>query len=145
VNTTSEEAWFCLDDSNTVATIKSLFENQGIKTYVLGMGNANESNPTVMNEMAAAGGTFTAYQASSPAGLVAALQKILPQFGSCMYTIQGAAVNPALISVTLNGQALVAGSPNGYTFAAPSLITLVGTACTFARSGGDVVVTAVAN
>lgn len=144
VDMSSKEAWYCLDDSNTVATIAALYK-QGIKTYVLGMGNSAESNPAVMNAMAAAGGTVTAYQASTPAGLIAALQLILPQFGSCQYSIQGAAVSPELISVSLNGQSLVAGDPNGYTFSAPSLVTLMGNACTTAQSGADVLITAIAN
>ena len=148
VDMTSMEAWYCLDASNTVTTIASLYANQGIKTYVLGMGNANESNPAVMNEMAAAGQTGTAYQASSPAALVGALQQIIPQFNSCQYNIDGTAVNPALISVTLNGQPLAANDPNGYTFTAPSGIALNGSACATAKNtsgGGDVEITAIAN
>ncbi len=138
VNFTSEESWYCLDASNTVATIASLLANQGIKTYVLGMGNANESNPTVMNEMAAAGGTGQAYLASSPAGLLAALKQIIQPPRTCTYTIDGTVVNPSLISVTFDGSLLAAGGLNGYTFVPPSTITLEGTTCAAVQNSGNV-------
>jgi hypothetical protein len=146
VNTTSEEAWFCLDSTNTEATISSLL-SQGIQTYVLGMGNSSESNPTVMNAMAVKGGTGHYYPASTPTGLVTALQQILPHFG-CNYAIDGTPVNPKLLSVSYKGVPLVAGSPNGYLYTAPSTITLLGTTCMEVQSGGnlgDVDITAIAN
>jgi hypothetical protein len=147
----SDEAWYCLDDQNAESELSQLFGTQNITTYVIGMGYDYGSNVSVLDAMAdAGGGSPTAYQANTPAALAAAIKSLIENvIPSCAYQLDAPPVNPGLITVTLNGTALVAGDPNGYTFTPPTTITLNGSACAALTSltGGpdNLVITALAN
>jgi hypothetical protein len=58
-------------------------------------------------------------------------------------------VNPGLISVTLNGVALVANDPNGYTFTPPTSLSINGSSCVAltnqAGTAENLQITAIAN
>ncbi len=132
LNTGVETPWYCLDDQNTENEISSLYSKQNITTYVVGLGYDYASNPGILNAMAAAGhGAPTAFQASSPAALQTALTSLIQTVtATCNYTLDATPVNPALITVTLNGTELVEGDPNGYTYTPPTSISINGTSCT---------------
>jgi hypothetical protein len=143
------ESWYCLDDQGTEGVIASLYANQNIVTYVVGLGYDYASNPTILNAMAAAGhGSSTAFQASSPAALQTQLTNLIETVAAtCVYTLDQAPVDPGLITVTLNGTQLQPNDPNGYTFSPPQTITINGTSCASITSGGtqeDLQITAIA-
>jgi hypothetical protein len=133
------ESWFCLDDQGTESVIASLHE-QGIETLVVGLGYDTNSNPTVLDAMAAAGQgnpTATAFTAKNPQGLVTALEQVLSPPASCKYTITPAPESAGLITVTLDGRELQPGDPDGFTYTPSSdTLTLNGTACAVVEDGG---------
>ncbi|HUB05487.1 MAG TPA: hypothetical protein VMB50_00710 [Myxococcales bacterium] len=135
----SEAPWYCLDDQGTENVIASLYANQNIVTYVVGLGYDYASSPTVLNAMAAAGhGSPTAFQASSPAALQTQLTNLIETVAAtCVYTLDQPPVDPGLITVTLNGTQLQPNDPNGYTFSPPQTITINGTSCASITSGGS--------
>ncbi|MHB1846887.1 MAG: hypothetical protein ACYCWW_18865 [Deltaproteobacteria bacterium] len=126
---------YCLDDQASINAVAGLKANQNITTYVVGLGY-DYNNGTILDAMAAAGGTGTHLQANDPATLQSTLAKLLQSVTvSCKYTLDAPPANPALIEVTLDGQPLTQGDPNGYSFLPPDQITLDGTACTTVTNG----------
>ncbi|MCA2981111.1 MAG: VWA domain-containing protein, partial [Myxococcaceae bacterium] len=74
----------CLDNQATVAAAAALF-GQGIKVYVVGFDQSltGGNNKAVLDAVAAAGGTGTAYVASNRAALTGALNQIAQQTATC--------------------------------------------------------------
>lgn len=74
----------CLDDQGTVAAAAALFA-LGIKTYVVGFDAAltGGNNKAVLDAVAAAGGTTSAYVASNQAALTSALNQIAQTTSTC--------------------------------------------------------------
>jgi hypothetical protein len=134
----------CLDDENTIATIRDL-NAQGITTFVVGMG-FDYSNGSVLDRMAQAGQgqlgnpAITHYQANNGAQLLAALQEIIyNSLRACLYKLDRAPEDPRLIDVTLDSQTLTLGDPNGFDYVAPdggdAAIQLLGKACDLLQDG----------
>jgi hypothetical protein len=74
----------CLDDQGTVAAAGRLFA-AGIKVFVVGFGNGVTSagNAALLNSVAQAGGTTSAYFATSQAALQMALSQVASQATTC--------------------------------------------------------------
>ncbi len=140
----------CLDDVNTVQAIADLYTQQGIRTYVVGMGYDYGSNPGILDEMAdAGGGNPTAYKATSPQGLLAAIQSVVNAAAAsvgCVFTLDAPAANPALIEVTFNGTRLSPLPPGshgtGYVYlppppdGGPAAVDVEGSDCDLLLDGG---------
>lgn len=106
-----------------------------VKTFVIGIGDVNNTNPTLLNQWADAGHTARAgathyYQTNSPQDLKAAFDAIVGGIVSCDFKMMQNAPDASLIRVTENGQ-LVSPSPtSGYTYdATTNTVTLHGAAC----------------
>jgi hypothetical protein len=89
-------------DLMTEATIKNLFEMQGVPTFVLGFGA--EIDPAQMNKFAVAGGVprdgaTKYYNAANQASLDTALAAIAQKTLSCAYTLDSVPPNPNEIFV----------------------------------------------
>ena len=110
---------------------------QGITTYVVGMG-MDFNNTSVLDAMAQAGGTGAAYQAGSPAALLAAIQSIIGSaLSSCNITLTPPPASPELIEVTIDGAAPLTlnDATNGFTYMNGTV--MLGTAvCMEVKSGG---------
>jgi hypothetical protein len=76
----------CLDDKATVSAAKAL-KAAGFPVYVVGFGSDIESNLTVLNAVAAAGGTGQAYSATDEASLSTQLDKIAAQVSNCCISV----------------------------------------------------------
>ncbi len=74
----------CLDDNATVAAAAAL-KNAGIKVYVVGFGASvtSANDKTVLDAIAAAGGTGSAYAANSSAALTSTLNTIASSTATC--------------------------------------------------------------
>jgi hypothetical protein len=106
-----------------------------VKTFVIGIGDVNNTNPTLLNQWADAGHTARAgathyYQTTSPQDLKAAFDAIVGGIVSCDFKMMQNAPDPSLINVTENGQAVSPSPTNGYTYdASTNTVTLHGSAC----------------
>ena len=122
----------CLDSSATVQAAAAL-KNAGIKVYVVGFGASvtSANDKTVLDAIASAGGTGSAYAANSSAALTAALNTIASSTATCCLNAcsQGAAV------CTAQGQAqscqldAATGCTNWTTTSCPAMSACVGGAC----------------
>jgi type IV pilus assembly protein PilY1 len=102
VNTTNDRAY-----TDTITQLQ-LLAAAGIKTYIIGMGQATDpvafpAAQTTLNAMAAAGGTGTYFPATSPADVTADLQVIVTQILDQSQSTASAAVN----STGLNANSIV--------------------------------------
>jgi hypothetical protein len=126
--------------SQSVAAIAAL-ANAGIKTFVIGFGDVAAADPTVLKQMAMAGGTADFYPATSPAELQQALTAISGTVVSvsCTFALQGTPQDPAKLAVTVNG-AQVPRDPahqTGWDYdAAANTISFYGASCDSLKSGG---------
>jgi hypothetical protein len=106
-----------------------------VKTYVIGVGDGTNSNPTLLNSWADAGHTARAgathyFQTNSQADLKAAFDAIVGGIVSCDFKMTQSAPDPTLITVTENGTAISPSPTVGWTFdAATNTVTLHGAAC----------------
>jgi Mg-chelatase subunit ChlD len=113
----------------------------GVKTYVLGFGDAVVSDPTTLQLMAQAGGTGNYFAATSPAQLSAALDAIADQISlpSCTIGLLSTPPDPSKLAVAFDG-APVPRSPShadGWDYdPATNSVTLYGSACDQLQSGG---------
>jgi hypothetical protein len=130
----------CLDADGTVQAITSL-RAQGITTYVVGMGY-DFTNATVLDRMAQAGQndpTATHYQADNPTQLTTTLHDLIAFLAvSCVYPLDRAPQDARLIDVTLDGNQLLLGDPNGFTYSTPGgipTVTVIGTGCATIKDG----------
>lgn len=126
--------------NESVAAITQLAA-AGVKTYVLGFGDAVNADPTTLSHMATAGQTGGYYAANSPAQLATALDAIAGQISvpPCTIGLDGAPDDPSKLGVSFDGVA-VPRSPShtdGWDYdAATNSITLYGDACDDLQGGG---------
>jgi hypothetical protein len=130
----------CLDADGSVQAITNL-RALGITTYVVGMGY-DYTNATVLDRMAQAGQndpTATHYQADNPAQLAKTLHDLISFLAvSCIYPLDRTPQDARLIEVTLDGNPLALGDPNGFTYSTPGgvpTVNVIGAACATIKDG----------
>jgi hypothetical protein len=115
-----------------------------IDTFVVGIGeDLNASNPTVLNEMAVAGGRprpggVKYYQANSLAEIDAALDDITAAVFGCTFTLSPAPEDPALLWVTFDDRVVLRdpAHANGWDYDAHlNQVTAYGPACGLLQGG----------
>lgn len=100
----------CLDDLRTINVIKTIFENQKIPVYVLGIGGSEQPAFTrALDDMAVAGGRAKPtspkfYNVQTPAEMDEALTTISNSVAKCTYLTPSAPVDPNAISVEIEGK-----------------------------------------
>ena len=139
----------CLDGVNTESALSQILD-QGIKTYVVGVGGDFNNNYTVLDAMAAAGGgASTACRATDEPSLFGCIQGIIGSFVvSCEFTLSPPPADQRLIEVTIDGSPLSLGDAGtDFSYDAPSATVTLGSAvCAEAKSGThSVQVVALAN
>jgi hypothetical protein len=129
------------NDTDVTSRITKLYNSTpSVKTYVIGIGAATNTDPTLLNQWADAGhtartGSVHYYQTNSPADLKAAFDAIVGGIVSCDFKMMQAAPDPTLITVTENGMLLSPSPSNGYTYdATTNTVTLTGAACDMLRT-----------
>ncbi len=122
----------------TVAQIQAMARD-GIKTYVLGYDTQNDAAlRKALDLMAQAGGTGDTHHhaVGDHDTLLRALEKLTGRTASCELALKSTVVDPWKVQVTLDGQVLTIGDPNGYALdAAGDNLTLLGAACAAAQEG----------
>lgn len=131
-------------DVDVKKRIDSLYAaNPSVKTFVIGIGDVNNTNPTLLNQWADAGHTARTgathyYQTNSPQDLKAAFDAIVGGIVSCDFKMMQNAPDPTLIQVTENGQVLSPSPTTGYTYdASTNTVTLHGAACDMLKSNAS--------
>ena len=124
------------NDTDVTSRINTLYNaTPSVKTFVIGIGAATNTDPDLLNSWADAGHTARAgathyYQTNSPADLKAAFDAIAGGIVSCDFQMTEAAPDPTLITVTENGTPVSPSPTVGYTYdPGTSTITLHGAAC----------------
>lgn len=131
--------------SETVAAVQALVA-AGAKVYVVGFGEIIAGNPTLLNQLAVAGGVpnpqgpFKFYAATNEAELKQAFFNIAGGLvpPPCTYKLQSAPPDPDLVTVTFDGQPVPRSlsSTNGWNYTANGAeITFFGAACDMLRTG----------
>lgn len=125
----------CLDDVNTIGAAAQL-NAAGFPVFVIGISGA-ENFADVLNALANAGGTGTAYSAQSGSALAEALEQIAIRVGACRFDLP-ADVSPASLTVTVDGQPVERDTrrQNGWDLVDANTVELFGVACERAVSGG---------
>ncbi len=123
----------------------------GIDLFILSVGQGDVSLEH-LQDMANAGvglpvdgslGDAPFYEPNDQAELAAAFDSIIGMVLSCVLTVDGSipSSNPTAGVVTLDGDEVRFGDPNGWEYANPTTIRLVGASCDKVKAGGDHVVT----
>jgi hypothetical protein len=127
-------------DGPTLAAVSAL-SGLGIKTFVIGLGADTQANPTLLNDMAVAGGTARMtnphyFQANNLADLQAAIASISGSVVSCTYRLDRAPPDTNQLYVTFDNTIIMNDPQNGWTYdpSGPSLI-FHGSSCDQLRSG----------
>lgn len=100
----------CLDDANTIAAIKDIFDNRKIPVYVIGIGSTERPQfLQVLDQMAVAGGRPRAttprhYNVQTAAEMKTALGVIRDSVARCTYLTPSAPIDPNAIDVVINGK-----------------------------------------
>jgi hypothetical protein len=131
-------------DVDVTSRIRRLYASSpSVSTFVIGVGSETNSNAALLNEWADAGHTArsgnTRYlQTNSPDALRAAFDEVVAGIAVCSFKMAQAAPDPALITVTVDGQVVSPSPTVGYTYeAATGTITLHGDACDRLRQNAD--------
>lgn len=141
----------CLDDTNTIATVADIFQNQKIPVYVIGIGSIDRPDfLEVLNQMAVAGGRPRAgatkhYNVQSAQELSTAIATIRDSIAKCTYLTPSAPDDANSITVDIDGRQIPRDPThqNGWDWIDQSygVIGFFGSACTAA--GGPAKVTGV--
>jgi hypothetical protein len=124
-------------DVDVTSRINTLYaQNPPVKTYVIGVGDATASDPSLLNAWAVAGHTAQTgaatqyYQANSPSDLKTAFDAIAGGLVSCTFKLGATPPDPTQLYVWQNGQPVAADPTNGFVYdpSGPSVI-LKGTTC----------------
>jgi hypothetical protein len=123
-------------DTDVTSRITKLYgATPSVSTFVIGIGAATNTDPTLLNAWADAGHTARSgathyYQTNSSADLMAAFDAIAGGIVSCDFQMTEAAPDPTLITVTENGTPVSPSPTVGYTYdPATNTVTLHGAAC----------------
>ena len=127
--------------AESIAAAQAAF-NQGIKTFIIGVGN--QVSQQHLQDMANAGQGVGPndpdapyYQPANKAALVQAFEDIINGVRSCVLTLNGMIVQgmEESCTVTVNGMDVPFDDPNGWKVNSPSEIELVGQACDAIQEG----------
>jgi hypothetical protein len=128
----------CLDDDAAYAALDALRED-GIPTYVLGMGAWLGADRDIMNAMAEHGGTGSFYPAETPAGILSAFEAIMGTVVvSCRFDLHpGDDVDPTKVNFYIDGDLVPrdTGHANGWDYVDEDTIEFYGTWCDRIMSG----------
>lgn len=130
----------CIDDVTTTADIASMYGDDNIKTYIVGI-PGSERFADVFDVMAEAGGTAREgtpkyYAATTKEEIVAALNEIAESEVTCVFKIGGAPADDTNVNVLIDDQPLVRDDPDGFVFdMVERTIELTGQACQDYLSG----------
>ncbi len=124
----------CLDSQPTLDAV-ARFAAAGIPVYVLGV-PGSEPYASLLDALAVAGGTgrgsdpqYYAVTTLDEAALTAAMSKIAAQItGSCTLMLDAVPPVPDEVNVFLDGQALAASGPDGWTLSGQT-VTILGQSC----------------
>jgi hypothetical protein len=132
----------CLDDVRTIQVLSTIFNNQKIPVYVIGIG-VTSSFASTLDSMAVAGGRPRAgspkyYAADTPDELTEAFTVVRDSVAKCSYVTPSSPQDPNAIAVEIAGQAVLR-DPNhidGWDWIdqAYGHLQLFGSACALATS-----------
>jgi hypothetical protein len=110
----------CAPETGVTPLIQSLLA-KAVKTFVVGIGDVTQLNPTLLEEWATAGGTARMtspkyFQASTLGDLTASFDSILGTVASCSYALAQKPDDPTLLTAYFDGQAVAADPQNGATY-----------------------------
>lgn len=129
------------DDANAIAAVKSVHDNDGIPTFVLGIGTANSPGDGTLSQMAVNGGfprngTPSYYPIGSADDLTQAFQSITQTVGQCFFSVTPAlGANQAIGGVSYDGGTIPQDATNGYSIVGQNGIQLNGQSCDDFMSG----------
>jgi hypothetical protein len=136
--------------AESVAAAQRSHEN-GIDLFILSVGEGDISlehlqdvaNAGVGLEVDGSEGNATFYEANDQEQLAAAFDDIVNIVLSCALTVDGVipSSNPGLGVVYLDGDPISYNDPDGWEYANPSTIRLVGASCDTVKAGGSHIVT----
>jgi len=110
------------DDANAIAAVKSVHDNDGIPTFVLGIGTANSPGDSTLSQMAVNGGfprasTPSYYPIGSADDLTQAFQAITQTVGQCFFSVTPVPKSATDITgVTGDGNPIPQDGTDGWTF-----------------------------
>jgi len=110
------------DDANAIAAVKSVHDNDGIPTFVLGIGTANSPGDSTLSQMAMNGGfpragTPAYYPIGSASDLTEAFQAITQTVGQCFFSVTPVPKSASDITgVTGDGNPIPQDATDGWTF-----------------------------
>jgi hypothetical protein len=126
----------CAPASGVATTISALYaQTPSVRTFVVGIGNETESNPTLLDEWAVAGhtarsGTPKYYQVNTLTDLTGSIDTILGAVASCNYALAQKPDDPSLLTAYFDGKAVPIDPANGVTYdAASQSLVFHGAAC----------------
>jgi hypothetical protein len=132
----------CADAAGVTPVIQALYAQQpSVKTFVVGVGDVNSSNPALLNEWATSGHTDRAgatkyYDATDTMSLQNSFASILGAVASCTYQLQNKPDDPSLVAAYLDGNGIPTDPVNGATYdAASNSITFHGSSCDKIKTG----------
>lgn len=108
----------CLDDSSTLLTLNSLFRDQALPTYVIGLGSSLNEFASTLDQMAVAGGAPRMgagpryYSAANQQELTEAFTRIAAQLTRCTFLVSGLSPTDTFV-VQVGGQDVPEG-PGGW-------------------------------
>ncbi len=134
----------CAPATDVTPVIQALYaQSPSVKTFVVGVGDVNQSNPALLNEWADAGhtartGATRYYDANDLSGLQGAFATIVGNIASCNYALGKLPDDPSLVTAYLDGKVVPIDPVNGATYDAMSnSITFHGTTCDAIKSGAS--------
>jgi len=104
-----DDVSLCLDDTNTINTVKNIADVQKVPVYVIGIGSAESATyRKVLDDMAVAGGRAKStspryYSATTANELTTALTSIRDSVGNCTFLTPSAPTDPNAITVEIGG------------------------------------------
>ena len=110
------------DDANAIAAVKSVHDNDGIPTFVLGIGTANSPGDGTLSQMAMNGGfpraaTPAYYPIGSADDLTQAFMAITQTVGQCFFSVTPVPKSASDITgVTGDGNPIPQDGTDGWTF-----------------------------
>jgi von Willebrand factor type A domain len=132
----------CLDETDTLAAIQSLYTNQGIATFVIGLAGTAEYE-TLLNAMAVAGGVpqqggaTDYYSAQNQAELASAMSTIAVSVISCVIELEEAPEFPDFVHIYMDGEEIAMEQGDGWSYTDGTNMTIEfnGAACDTLQDG----------
>jgi hypothetical protein len=133
----------CAAESGVQPIIAALYaRTPSVRTFVVGVGDVNSSNPTLLNAWADAGHTARMgpthyYDANDVNALAMSFQTIIGTVASCTYALGSKPDDPSLVTAYLDGKPVPQDPKNGVSYdAASNSLVFHGTSCDQIKAGG---------